>query len=173
MSQQPPDEDALVALAGRLQAASLGRGLTVAVAESCTGGLVAHAITEIPGSSDYFRGGIVSYSNDSKRDLLEVAPDVLAKHGAVSAQTAREMATGARRRLGADVAASITGVAGPGGGSDAKPVGLVYVAVADAGGSDVRRFQWPFDRGGNKRASAEAALGFLLERVEAQRTTER
>jgi nicotinamide-nucleotide amidase len=167
MTDQAPDDDALFTLAERLQAASLGRHVTVALAESCTGGLVAHAITQIPGSSDYFRGGIVSYSNDAKRLLLDVPADVLSRHGAVSAQTAREMAVGARRHLGADVAASITGVAGPGGGSDAKPVGLVYVAVADASGADVRRFVWPFDRGGNKRASAEAALHLLLERVEA------
>lgn len=166
MTDQPPDEEALFALAERLQAASMGRRLTVALAESCTGGLVAHAITQIPGSSDHFRGAIVAYSNDAKRTLLHVPADVLSRHGAVSAQTAREMAVGARRQLGADIAASITGVAGPGGGSEAKPVGLVYVAVADAAGADVRRFVWPFDRRGNKLASAEAALRLLLERVE-------
>jgi PncC family amidohydrolase len=166
MPDQPPDEHALFALAERLQAAALNRHVTVAVAESCTGGLVAHAITQIPGSSDYFRGGIVSYSNDAKLELLDVPDDVLRGHGAVSAQTAREMALGAMRHLKADLAASVTGVAGPGGGSDAKPVGLVYVGVADASGVDVRRFVWPHDRGGNKAASAEAALAFLLERIE-------
>jgi PncC family amidohydrolase len=165
-SDPPPHEAALVALAERLQAASLARRITVAVAESCTGGLVAHAITEISGSSGYFQGGLVAYSNQVKESQLGVPAEVLAAHGAVSAQTARAMAEGIRVRLKVDVGASITGVAGPGGGSDAKPVGLTYVATADERGIDVRRFVWPFDRGGNKRASAAAALELLLERVE-------
>ena len=115
---------ALVALAERLQAACLERGVSVAVAESCTGGLVAHAITEIAGSSGYFQGGVVSYSNQVKQAQLGVPAAVLAAHGAVSAQTARAMATACGRGSGRTSAASVTGVAGPDGGTDAKPVGL-------------------------------------------------
>lgn len=154
-----------VATAARLQAACLARGLTVATAESCTGGAVAAAITAVSGSSGYFRGGVVSYSNDAKRDLLDVPATVLEAHGAVSAQTAVAMATGAARRLGADVAVSTTGIAGPDGGTAAKPVGLVYIAVHDAEGDEVRRFIWGGDRASNIAASVQAALDLLLERV--------
>jgi PncC family amidohydrolase len=153
----------LVGLAERLQAICLGRGLTVAVAESCTGGLVADAITDIPGSSGYFLGGVVSYADSAKEALLGVPAEVLAAHGAVSAQVGRAMAEGARERFSADVAASVTGVAGPDGGSEAKPVGLTYVAVAAARGVDVRRFVWSGDRSANKEASAAAVLEILVE----------
>jgi PncC family amidohydrolase len=156
---------ALTALAERLQAQCLERGLTVGTAESCTGGLVAHVLTEIAGSSGYFLGGIVSYSDSAKEHLLDVPPDVLAAHGAVSAQVARAMADGARMRLGTSLAVAVTGIAGPGGGSDAKPVGLTYVAVADDVGAEVRRHHWTGDRAANKRHSARAALELLLERV--------
>ena len=159
--------DPLVGLAERLQGICLGRGLTVAVAESCTGGLVADAITDVSGSSGYFVGGVVSYSNDAKERLLGVPAAVLAAHGAVSAQVARAMAEGARERFGATVAASVTGIAGPDGGSDAKPVGLTYVAVADEAGVDVRRHLWSGDRAANKMSSAAAVLELLLERIEA------
>jgi nicotinamide-nucleotide amidase len=160
-------EDAVASRADRLQRACLERGLTVSLAESCTGGLVAAALTEIPGSSGYFRGGVVSYADDAKRQLLDVPAEVLAAHGAVSAQTARAMAEGARKHFGADVAASVTGVAGPDGGSPEKPVGLTYIGVADAAGVDVRRFVWPGDRGANRRDSVVAVLDLLLERVAA------
>lgn len=153
----------LVGLAERLQAICLGRGLTVTVAESCTGGLVADAITDIPGSSGYFLGGVVSYADSAKEALLGVPAEVLAAHGAVSAQVGRAMAEGARERFSADVAASVTGVAGPDGGSEAKPVGLTYVAVAAARGVDVRRFVWSGDRSANKEASAAAVLEILVE----------
>jgi PncC family amidohydrolase len=153
----------LVDLAERLQAICLGRGLTVTVAESCTGGLVADAITDIPGSSGYFLGGVVSYADSAKEALLGVPPEVLAAHGAVSAQVGRAMAEGARERFSADLAASVTGVAGPDGGSEAKPVGLTYVAVAAARGVDVRRFVWSGDRSANKEASAAAVLEILVE----------
>ncbi|HEU0236764.1 MAG TPA: CinA family protein [Candidatus Limnocylindrales bacterium] len=159
-------DDALVALAERLQGICLGRGLTVAAAESCTGGLVAAAITDVAGSSGYFRGGVVAYADEAKAALLAVSPEVLAAHGAVSAQVARAMAMGARHRLGTALAVSVTGVAGPGGGSDEKPVGLTYVAVADAAGVDVRRYHWPGDRAANRRDSAAAALELLIERAE-------
>lgn len=155
--------DPLVEHARRLQDACLERGLTVAAAESCTGGLVAHLITEVPGSSGYFRGGVVAYSDDVKRAALGVTDDVLRAHGAVSAQVAVAMAEGARARLGTDLGAGVTGIAGPDGGSEAKPVGLVYVAVAGGPMPVVQRFVWPHDREGNKRASAEAVLRLLLE----------
>jgi PncC family amidohydrolase len=158
--------DPLVEHARRLQDACLERGLTVAAAESCTGGLVAHLITEVPGSSGYFRGGVVAYSDDVKRSALGVPDDILRAHGAVSAQVAVAMADGARARLGADLGAGVTGIAGPDGGSEAKPVGLVYVAVAGGPRPVVQRFVWPHDREGNKRASAEAVLRLLLEAVE-------
>ena len=155
--------DQLVGLAERLQAICLGRGLTVAVAESCTGGLVADAITDIPGSSGYFLGGIVSYADTAKASLLGVPAEVLAAHGAVSAQVGRAMAEGVRERFAADLAAAVTGVAGPDGGSEAKPVGLTYVAVAAAHGADVRRFVWSGDRSANKVASAAVVLEILVE----------
>lgn len=157
--------DSLVGLAERLQDACLARGLTLAVAESCTGGLVSDAVTDVPGSSGYFLGGIVSYTNEAKERQLGVPGEVIAAHGAVSAQVARAMAEGARTTFGAGVAGAVTGIAGPDGGTDAKPVGLTYVAVADEGGVDVRRFVWSGDRAGNKRSSAEAVLQLLVERV--------
>ena len=160
-------DDPLVALAARLHERCLARGVRVATVESCTGGLVGHLITEIPGSSAYFLGGFVTYSDQLKRDLVGVPGDVLAAHGAVSAQTAMAMATGGRARTGADLGASVTGIAGPDGGSPQKPVGLTYVAVADSTGTEVRRHLWSGARTANKRASAEALIELLLERIEA------
>jgi PncC family amidohydrolase len=157
----------LTALAERLQGVCVGASLTVATAESCTGGLVGHAITDVPGSSAYYVGGVVSYADDAKRDLLGVPAEVLAAHGAVSAQAARAMAEGVRERLNAGLGVAVTGIAGPDGGTADKPVGLTYVAVADGSGVDVRRFQWHGDRGSNKVASARAALELLLERARA------
>ena len=158
---------ALVALAERLQGVCLGRGITVALAESCTGGLVAATITEVPGSSGYFLGGVVSYANSAKEALLGVAQSTLAAHGAVSAQVAVAMAAGARARFGADLAASITGVAGPDGGSDEKPVGLTYVGLASGTGVEVRRLQLAGDRVANRDAAARAALEWLIAEGEA------
>jgi PncC family amidohydrolase len=158
-------EDSLQDLAGRLQEICLARRLTVATAESCTGGLVAGAITDVSGASGYFAGGMVVYSNDAKMRLLGVPGELLEAHGAVSAQVARCMAVEARARLGADLAVSVTGVAGPGGGTAAKPVGLTYVAVADGEGAEVRRYLWAGDRLANKRSSAGAALELLLARL--------
>jgi PncC family amidohydrolase len=154
--------DPLVELAERLQAGCIARSLTVATAESCTGGLVAHLLTEVPGSSAYVRGGIVAYADDVKEALLGVPATLISAHGAVSAQVAVAMADGVRERLGADLGVGVTGVAGPGGGSDAKPVGLVYVAVAGLGAPTVRRYLWTGDRSANKRDSARAALELLL-----------
>ena len=156
-----------IELASRIQDACLAAGLTIALAESCTGGLIAHLVTEIPGSSGYLRGGIVSYSDEAKVALLDVDEDVLRAHGAVSAQVARQMAVGVRTRLNADLGVSVTGIAGPDGGSAAKPVGLTYVGVADADGVEVRRHLWQGSRSDNKRASAGSALELLLVHVEA------
>lgn len=161
------DEDDGHELAVRLGERCVAIGRRVATVESCTGGLVGHLITEIPGSSAYFVGGFVTYSDELKRETVGVPEDVLAAHGAVSAQVAMAMATGGRARTGADLAVSVTGIAGPDGGSAAKPVGLTYVAVADELGVAVRRFAWTGDRTENKRRSASAALALLLERVEA------
>ena len=160
---------ALVTLAERLQGLCLGRGLTVSLAESCTGGLAAATLTEVPGSSGYFLGGVVSYSNAAKASMLGVPEATLDGHGAVSAQVAVAMAAGAKARFGTALAASITGVAGPDGGSEAKPVGLTYVGVASDAGTEVRRFLFAGDRAGNREAAARAALEWLIEHAEAHR----
>jgi PncC family amidohydrolase len=159
-------DDPLVALAARLRERCLARGVRLATVESCTGGLVGHLITETSGSSAYYVGGFVTYSDQLKLELVGVPAEVLAAHGAVSAQTAMAMAVGGRARTGADLGASVTGIAGPDGGSPQKPVGLTYVAVADATGTEVRRHVWTGSRAANKRASAEALLELLLERIE-------
>ena len=155
----------MVDLCRRVQQAMIERGLTLATAESCTGGLIGHLLTETSGSSEFYVGGIVSYSDQLKRSELGVAAHMLEQHGAVSAQTVVAMAEGSRQRYAANVAIAVTGIAGPAGGSDDKPVGLTYVAVADENGHDVRRNVWKDDRHGNKMRSAEAALSLLLDRL--------
>ncbi len=160
----------LRALAERLQAVCLASGLRVAFAESCTGGRVGDALTDVAGSSGYVAGGVVAYDGMAKEALLGVPHDVLAAHGAVSAQVALAMAEGARARFATDLAVSVTGIAGPGGATPGKPVGLTYVALADAHGAAVRRFAWEGDREANKAASARAALELLLERATAHPT---
>lgn len=147
------------------------RGWTLATAESCTGGLVAARLTAIPGSSDVFRGGLVAYANDVKEEGLGVARDVLEQHGAVSAETAKGMAEGARARLAADVAVSVTGVAGPDGGTEEKPVGLVYVHVSGPDGDEARRIDLPGDRE-MIRGRATAAALHLLRRTLTQNRDE-
>jgi PncC family amidohydrolase len=139
------------------------RKLKLATAESCTGGLLGHCITNVPGSSDYFEGGIIAYSYDAKERLLGVHHDTLYEHGAVSAETALEMARGARKVLGADIGIAITGIAGPGGGMPGKPVGLVYIALSARASERVERYMWDSDREGNKLRSSEAALEMLIE----------
>ena len=156
----------LVALAEQLQGICLGRGFTVALAESCTGGLIAATITSVAGSSGYFLGGVVSYSNEAKEAFLDVPSATLDAHGAVSAQVAKAMASGARARFAADLAVGVTGIAGPDGGSEEKPVGLTYVGLADKGNADVRRFTFFGDRGANREAGTRAALEWLIERAE-------
>jgi PncC family amidohydrolase len=155
-----PTDAALVAAARRLGRRLVGRGWQLAAAESCTGGLVGHTITQVPSASDHFLGGVVSYSDAVKHELLGVDGDLLARSGAVSAEVAEAMATGALERFGvADLAVAVTGIAGPDGGSAEKPVGLTYVAAARRDGrAIVERHVWSHDRDGNKRASALAAL---------------
>ena len=140
--------------------------LTLAVAESCTGGLVGHRLTNVPGSSTYFLGGVVAYAYDAKEDLLGVSHNTLYDHGAVSEETAREMARGVRRALGADIGVSVTGIAGPGGGMPDKPVGLTWVALSTREGEHAKRFVWDGDRITNKEKSAEAALEMVREYLE-------
>ncbi len=141
------------------------RGLTLAVAESCSGGLLAHRLTNVPGSSAYFMGGVVAYANRIKEELLGVHPETLLAHGAVSEETAREMAQGVRRRFGVDLALAITGIAGPGGGTPEKPVGLTYIALAAEGMVRCERHIWQGTRWENKERSAEAALRLLLDHL--------
>ncbi len=150
--------------------AELGRHLdsqhlTIALAESCTGGLLASILTDIPGSSHYVMGGVVSYSNFAKMKVLGVRAGTLEAHGAVSPETAREMARGARALLETDVALAITGIAGPGGGTPEKPVGLVYLHLAAADVDWGEMHVWPHDRVGNKQATVAAALRLALRYV--------
>jgi PncC family amidohydrolase len=158
-------DDRLSGLAARIQARCIASGRHLVTVESCTGGLIGHALTTRPGSSGYYLGGMITYGDKLKRDLAGVPAEVIGAHGAVSAQVAIAMADGARVRMGADIAVSVTGIAGPDGGSEAKPVGLTYVAVADAHGTDVRRHTWTGDRAANQLDSAVAALELVLERV--------
>jgi len=134
------------------------RGWTMGTAESCTGGLVAARLTGIPGSSDVFRGGVVAYANEIKQAELDVPADLLAEHGAVSPQVAEAMAKGARARLGVDVAVSVTGIAGPDGGTEEKPVGLVYLHAEGPGGGVGREFSFPGDRPSIRARSVVGAL---------------
>ena len=159
-SPRPPSDEELDVAARRLGRRLADRGWQMAAAESCTGGLVGHVITQVPKSSDHFLGGVVSYSNAAKEDLLDVPNDLLERVGAVSAEVAEAMTAGALARFPvARLALAVTGIAGPDGGSDDKPVGLTYVAAALRDGrAIVERHQWAHDRDGNKRASALAAI---------------
>jgi nicotinamide-nucleotide amidase len=134
------------------------QGLTLGVAESCTGGLVAARLTSVPGASDVFRGGVIAYADEVKRDELAVPEEMLSEHGAVSAEVARAMSHGARARLGVDVSVAVTGVAGPGGGTADKPVGLVFFHASGPAGDEALRFELPGDREWIRARSAVAAL---------------
>lgn len=138
---------------------------TIAVAESCTGGLIAHRVTEVPGSSAYFERGFVTYSNRSKVELLGVPEALIQEHGAVSEQVARAMAKGARERAGTDLGLAVTGIAGPDGGSDDKPVGLVYIALSDNEEDRVKRFHLPGSRAEMKRWTSQLALNLVRLRL--------
>ena len=139
------------------------RNLTLAVAEGDTGGLLLQALTAVPGSSAVVRGGVVAYHDDLKREVLGVPPGLLRRHGSVSAEAAEAMARGVRRLGGADLGLAATGIAGPGGATESKPVGLAFVAAASAERSLARGHQWRGDRQANRAASAEAALRLVLE----------
>ena len=157
-----PEEVTLEELVGRhLKAGKL----TLAVAESCTGGLIGHRVTNVPGSSDYFLGGVVSYSNEAKLDLLRVPAEVLAQKGAVSPEAARAMARGVREVFHAAVGLAVTGIAGPSGGSPAKPVGTVYIGLATADGEDVWHYQFYGNRMEIKILTAETALDRLRRKL--------
>lgn len=160
--------EATMRAAAALIEALAARGLTLATAESCTGGLIAAAITAIPGSSAVAYGGWVTYANTAKTALLGVDPALLERVGAVSAAVAREMATGALTRSGAGVAIACTGVAGPGGGSAAKPVGLVYLGCAGPGGLvTAQRHVFPGDRAAIRAATVAAAFALVTEALAA------
>jgi nicotinamide-nucleotide amidase len=155
------DDETLESAVGRLLRE---RGETLAVAESCTGGLLAKRLTDIPGSSEYFREGIVAYSNEAKERLLMVPRELLVEHGAVSEPVARRMAEGVRKLSGADYGLSVTGIAGPGGGTEEKPVGLVWVGVADGRESEAVRLDlsaWARSRAAIRERSANMALDLL------------
>lgn len=137
------------------------RDLVCATAESCTGGGVASAITTVPGSSAVFAGGVVSYANEAKRDVLGVKEETLAEFGAVSAETAAQMAAGARSLMKCDLAVSLTGIAGPGGGSAEKPVGLVWFGLADGGGVRTEKAIFAGDREEVRRKAVLHAIGML------------
>jgi PncC family amidohydrolase len=139
------------------------RGLRLAVAESCTGGLIGHRLTNIPGSSDYFLGGVIAYAYDAKVRLLGVHWATLEKYGAVSREVAIEMARGVRTGLTADIGLSVTGIAGPGGGTPQKPVGLTWVGFSSSDGDEARQFIWQGDRLQVKEQSAEVALQMLVD----------
>ena len=141
----------------------LERGLTLAVAESCTGGLLGHTVTSVAGSSGYFLGGVIAYSNRVKTDLLNVDPTTIAQEGAVSEPVAGLMAAGVRTALGADVGLSTTGIAGPAGGTDEKNVGLVFISLATEGDCRTERFEFGGDRAAVKEASCGAAMRMLVE----------
>jgi nicotinamide-nucleotide amidase len=151
-------DETLEVIVGRL----LGEhGKTIAVAESCTGGLIAARITHVPGASAYFSGGVVAYANAAKLDLLGVSEAALAEHGAVSDPVVRQMAEGVRARFGADIGIATTGISGPGGGSEAKPVGLVHLALARAGETTAEAFVFSLDRLRHQQLTAQVALDWV------------
>src|SRR6059036_7645 len=162
--------DAVFAFRGETMEEVIGRrlmitGFTLAVAESCTGGLIAQRITNVPGSSTYFVEGVVTYSNESKTRLLGVDKKLIRDHGAVSKEVARDMARGVRHRAKTDFGLAVTGIAGPGGGTEEKPVGLVYIALADEAHTEHKRLKLPGDRELVRWRASQAALDMLRRRL--------
>ncbi len=139
--------------------------LKTATAESCTGGLIAHTFTNISGSSDYFERGVVTYSNRAKIDLLDVFKDILIKHGAVSKPVAKAMAEGIRKKSKVDIGIATTGIAGPTGGTDEKPVGLVYIAVSNSKETIVKKFNFKGNRIENKYSACNAAFEMIHDAI--------
>ncbi len=139
------------------------KGLTLGVVESATGGLISHRITNVAGSSDYYRGSVTAYSNEVKIRVVGVSEDTINQYGAVSPQVAEEMAEGARKLLAADICLADTGIAGPGGATTGKPVGLFYIGLSHREGTYSRKHNFHGDREQNKQSAAEAALSWLKE----------
>jgi nicotinamide-nucleotide amidase len=164
------DEDTMESCVGRLLREA---GQTLAVAESCTGGLVASRITDVPGASDYFLAGIVAYANEAKVKYLGVPAELLEAHGAVSEECARAMAEGVRAQTGADWGLATTGIAGPTGGTPAKPVGLVFIASAGPDGVACEQQKWPGTRDQFKQRVSQMALNLLRKRLMARAGTGR
>lgn len=160
MAKRPPSAATLDAAARRLGRAIVRHRWQMATAESCTGGMLGHVITQVPRASEHYLGGVVSYSNAVKEALLDVPHELLERVGAVSAEVAEAMTRGTLARFpAAELAVAVTGIAGPDGGSEEKPVGLTYVAAARRNGEALlERHLWPHDRAGNKAASTLAAL---------------
>jgi len=157
-----PERERLPDMVGQMLCA---KGYTISCAESCTGGLLTSTLTDVPGSSAYVMGSVVSYSNDVKSRILHVAEETLAAHGAVSPETARAMAEGVRDLMQTDVGVGITGIAGPGGGSPEKPVGLVYIAVSTLGKTSVEKNVFSGVRAEIKRAAVNKALAMVQEMI--------
>lgn len=151
------------ALARRLGELLRDRSETLAVAESCTGGLLGHLVTTVPGSSDYFLGGFITYNNAAKNEFLNVPLETIERHGAVSEETARAMADGARVRFDSDYGLSITGIAGPGGGSPEKPVGLTWIGLSSGDATRATRHVFQGDRTANQHDAARQALRMLID----------
>ena len=153
-------------LAGEIVDLLRRKGLTLGLVESATGGLISHLITNVPGSSDVYTGSVTSYSNDTKARIVGVSADSIEQYGAVSPQVAGEMAQGGRRVLNVDICVADTGIAGPGGATPEKPVGLFYIGLSHRGGTFNRKHVFSGDREANKRAAAETALTWLKEYLE-------
>ena len=139
------------------------KGLTLGLVESASGGLISHHITNVPGSSDYYKGSVTAYNNEVKTKVVGVREDTINRYGAVSPQVAEEMARGGRNILGADICLADTGIAGPSGAAPGKPVGLFYIVLSHKGGTFSRKHNFHGDREQNKQSAAEAALGWLKE----------
>ncbi len=137
--------------------------LTLGVVESATGGLISHLITDVAGSSDYYKGSVTAYSNEIKTRVVGVKAATIGKYGAVSSEVAEEMAQGGRKALGVDICVADTGIAGPGGATQGKPVGLFYIGLSHRGGALSRKYVFTGDREQNKQAAAETALNWLAE----------
>jgi len=163
-----PNDAELEDLARRLGVVLLARNLRVGTAESCTGGWITKALTDVPGSSQWLEGGIVAYSNAAKSALLGVPAALIAAHGAVSEKVVRAMAEGARARLGVSLAVAVSGVAGPDGGTPEKPVGTVWLAWANGRDTTAARQRFGGDRDAVRRESVALALGRLIELAEAR-----